>query len=200
VLCGARWQKRKANDEPESAAATAAAAAAATSELPEPMHPATGAPPSTVALLNDQIRRRSECEPPPTVAVKQAGRLTSAEDKLLAHLLSRKLNADSAPITTVHSPHHHELNIAHLPAPRFGSADAGASTLQKRSALNEMVLRSLAVPEGGGGADRHVGAQLRSIVKREPDLYSAALEAVSGVEAGQRMTVDDLVELKRLTG
>jgi hypothetical protein len=47
------------------------------------MQPVSGAPPLTVALLDEQqTRRRSDCEPPPTVVVKQSGRLTDEEDKL----------------------------------------------------------------------------------------------------------------------
>jgi hypothetical protein len=189
-------QKRK-NIEPAAASSSAAASPAHVFHEPQPI---TGVPPLTVAHLDEQFPRRSDCDPPPSVEVKASGELTDGEDRLFAHLYARKYHAAAAPISTVHSPAHKELTIAHLPTTEIGSADASKSTVQQRSALTEKVLHTLAVPAGGGGGDRHVAAQLQSIVKREPELYRDAVETASGVEAGQRLTVEDMMELKRLPG
>jgi hypothetical protein len=74
--------------------------------------------------------------------------------------------------------------------------------VQQRSALNETLLQTLAVPAAARAEDteRHLAAQRRSLVKREEKEYRCALEDVSGVAAADRFGVEDIAEMMKATG
>jgi hypothetical protein len=203
--CG---QKRKQTDDDDDDDDAPAAPPPPTVPrlLPPPLglaEPVSGAPPLTVAELDEFVRRRSECDPSPRVSVKETGPLSEDEKKLTGQLVGRLFAHSPTAVATVHNPAgHHPLAVAHIPLPKIGSADAGPSTLRNRSALSETVLTTLAVPKGESAEDaaRHMAAQRASVVKREEKEYRSAVEDASGVPAADRFGVEDIAELMKLTG
>ena len=128
--------------------------------------------------------------------------MSADEDRLLSNLLRRAVKQEPSSIISIDQPSHHPLIVTELKSPKVGSADAADSTVRSRSALTENVMKEISVPKESSDKEekKHLQAQRESLVKRQKTEYIEAVKEVTGVDPDRRLTAQEMLELKKLTG
>jgi hypothetical protein len=151
------------------------------------------------------------------------------DERSAADLLAQHFKAE--PIATLHAAAPaRDVMVAHIPKTQVGSADAAASTVQKRSSVVEHVLHAVAVPPptltaqrsgvvSANGAvsaavlqqqqqqqqQQQLDAQRHLNAQRQSVVKRALPAYTAAVESASGfrigpLTVDELMELKKFTG
>ena len=116
--------------------------------------------------------------------------------------LTARFNSSSSSFITLTGEKGQTLTVARVPTPRVGSADAAPRTLRERSQFIENVIDKVASPPKASKEEktRHVAEQVGSMVKRRKADYTNAVETAAGITIAERFTVNDVLELKKVSG
>ena len=116
--------------------------------------------------------------------------------------LTNRFNSSASSIISLTGEKGQTLTVARIPTPRVGTADAAARTVRERSLFIENVIDKVVSPPKASKEEktRDVSAQVESMVKRRKTEYSNAVESATGITVRERFTVNDILELKKVSG